>query len=138
MKAEGKAKSGVMYLPLLNKTIDFAISPRTVIAHKSEESRWTFATGMYTPYATGANHSRTGDPTRYGSRRAVQQHLIYQHPTASYQVTPELSLGIGVGAGQTAQVRNPSAQPQRPDGPDPGAWRSHRRDGHSPLDLSLL
>lgn len=104
MKAVGKAKSGVMYLPLLNKTIDFAISPRTCLAHKGEGSRWTFATGMYTPYATGANHSRTGDPTRFGSRRAVQQHLIYQHPTASYQVTPELSIGAGVGAGQTAQV----------------------------------
>lgn len=113
MKAVGKAKSGVMYLPILNKTIDFAISPRTVIAHKSEGSRWTFATGMYTPFATGANHSRTGDPTRYGSRRAVQQHLIYQHPTASYQVTPELSLGAAVGVGQTAQyadihLRSPS------------------------------
>lgn len=104
MKAVGKAKSGVMYLPLLNRTIDFAISPRTVIAHKSEGSKWTFATGMYTPYATGANHSRTGDPTWFGSRRAVQQHLIYQHPTASYQVTPELSIGMGVGVGQTAQV----------------------------------
>lgn len=104
MRAVGQAKSGVMYLPILNKTIDFAISPRTVIAHKSEGSKWTYATGMYTPYATGANHSRTGDPTWFGSRRAVQQHLIYQHPTASYQVTPELSLGAGVGAGQTAQV----------------------------------
>jgi long-subunit fatty acid transport protein len=68
---------------------------------------------MYTPYATGANHTSKNDPTRFGSRRAVQQHLIYQHPTASYQVTPELSLGIGVGAGQTAQfaqvdMRSPS------------------------------
>jgi long-subunit fatty acid transport protein len=104
LKAEGKAKSGLMYLPILNQTIDFAISPRTVFAHKSEASKWTFATGMYTPYATGANHSGKGDPTWFGSRRGVQQHLIYQHPTASYQVSPELSIGMGVGTGQTAQV----------------------------------
>ncbi len=102
LKAEGTAESGVMYIPIYDRPINFQISPRTSLVHQPEDSRWTLATGMYTPYATGANHSGSGDPTQYGSKRAYQQHLIYQAPSASYQVTDELSLGVSVGVGQTA------------------------------------
>lgn len=102
LKAEGSAESGVMYIPIYDKPINFQISPRTSLAYKPEDSKWTLATGMYTPYATGANHTGSGDPTRFGGKRAYQQHLIYQAPAASYEVSDKLALGFSVGMGQTA------------------------------------
>ena len=106
LKASGDADSGVMYIPLVNRSINFAISPRTALAHREPGSRWTFATGMYAPFATGANHGASDDPARFGGKRAWQSHLIYQAPTASYQVTDNLSVGLGMGAGQTTMGAN--------------------------------
>ena len=113
LKASGSAKSGRMFIPIYNEPINFAISPRTAVTHRSEGSRWTFATGMYAPYATGADHSGKDDPTRWGGKAAYVSHLIYQAPTAAFQVTDNLSVGLGVGAGMTAagsitDIRGPS------------------------------
>lgn len=113
LKAKGHATSGVMYLPLINRSINFAISPRTALANRAPGSKWTFATGMYAPYATGFNHGYKGDPHRFGGKRAFQSHLIYQAPTAAYQINPNLSVGIGIGIGQTSMgaefdIRSPS------------------------------
>ena len=106
LKASGTANSSIMYLPVINRTLNFAISPRTAVAHKSEGSRWTFATGMYSPYATGANHGSRDDPAQFGGKKAQLMHLIYQAPTVAYQVTDKLAVGVGMGAGQTSVNAN--------------------------------
>ena len=113
LKVEGTAESGRMYIPIYDRPINFSISPRTSLSRRSEDSRLTLATGMYTPFATGVNHGDPDDPTRFGSKRVYQQHLIYQAPSASYQVTDNLSVGLSVGLGQTAfgaqlEARSPS------------------------------
>jgi len=99
---EGTAQSGRMYIPIYDEAINFQISPRTSLAYRGEDSRLTLATGMYTPFATGANHADSDDPTRFGGRRAYMQHLIYQAPSASYELTDRLAVGLSMGFGQSA------------------------------------
>ena len=93
--------SGVMYIPILNRTINFLIGPSMGISTKKPGSRWTFAIANYAPFAGGLNHP-SDSPVSWGGRTLYQQHLIYAAPGASYQLTPNLALGMSVGIGQTA------------------------------------
>ncbi len=97
----GKISSGRMYLPIYDDTINFLGGPCAGLSTRKPGSRWTFAVGNYAPFAAGANH-KSDDSVRFNGRSLVLQHLIYAAPAVSYQVTDDLSLGLCVGAGQTA------------------------------------
>lgn len=99
---EDTNSSGLMYLPIYDDTINFLIGPTAAIASREPDSKWTFALGNYAPFAGGFAY-KTDSPIRYGVQDVWQQHLIYAAPAVSYQMTPTLSLGLTVGAGQTAQ-----------------------------------
>ncbi len=93
--------SGMMYVPIYNKTIKFLIAPTMGVSYRKPESRWTFAVGNYVPYGGGFNFNGDG-PSAWNGRSLALQHLIYAAPAASYKLTPDLSLGMSVGMGQTA------------------------------------
>ena len=93
--------SGMMYIPILNKTANFLIGPTMGVSYRKPASRWTFAVGNYAPFAGGFNHS-SDSPCAWDARALTLQHLIYASPAASYKLTPDLSVGMSVGMGQTA------------------------------------
>ena len=99
---EGTNSDGRMYVPLVDETIDFLAGPSLGASSRSPGSRWTFAIGNYAPFAVGLVHGDKDDPTRYGGKSVYWQHLVYAAPAASYEVTPDLSMGLSVGMGQTA------------------------------------
>jgi len=93
--------SGALYVPILNKTVNFLVGPSSGLSTRQPGSRWTFAIANYAPFAGGLNY-KSGSPVSWGGRTLFQQHLIYAAPGASYQLTPTLALGVSVGIGQTA------------------------------------
>ncbi len=111
--AEGTNTSGKMFIPIINQTLNFLISPTLGIAYKKPGSKWTFAIGNYAPFAVGLVHGNKNDPSRFGGWEVYQQHLIYAAPAVSYQLTDHLAVGLAVGMGQTAlgaqvDMRNPN------------------------------
>ncbi len=98
---EDTNSSGVLYLPIINRKVNFLIGPTAGLAVKEPGSRWTFAVANYAPFAGGLNH-KADSPVKYGGRTVYQQHLIYAAPGASYKISPNLAVGISVGVGQTA------------------------------------
>lgn len=93
--------SGVLYLPIYDDTVNFLAGPTAGLSSRKPGSKWTFAVGNYAPFAGGMNH-KSDSPANFGVRTLYLQHLIYASPAASYQITPTLSLGMSVGAAQTA------------------------------------
>jgi len=93
--------SAVMYVPIYDHKINFLAGPSAGLSSRKPGSKWTFAIGNYAPYAGGMNY-KSDSPARFGIRTLYLQHLIYAMPAVSYQITPTLSLGMSVGAGQTA------------------------------------
>lgn len=93
--------TGLLYIPIANKTIDFLGAPTSALSARTPGSRWTFAFMAYMPFGGGFKY-RKNSAARWLGTEFYQQHLVYAAPTASYQVSPTLSLGISVGFGQTA------------------------------------
>jgi len=109
----GKSSGGRMYIPIIDETLDFLVSPGVGLSYRKPGSKWTFALSQYAPFAVGMRHDDPHDPVRYQGKAVYQQHLIYVAPGASYQLTDTLSLGLSVGMGQTAmgaevEMRAPS------------------------------
>ena len=98
---EGTNTSGRMYLPFYGD-LDFMATASLGVAKKEPDSKWTFALGNYAPFGVGIVHGNANDPSRFGGKAVGRQHLIYAAPSASYQLTDSLSLGVSVGMGQTA------------------------------------
>ncbi len=98
---EDTNSSGVMYVPIYDDSINFLAGPAAGLSYRKPGSKWTFAIGNYAPYAGGMNYAHDS-PARFGVRTLYLQHLIYAMPAVSYQISDNLSLGISVGAGQTA------------------------------------
>lgn len=99
--AEDANSSGMMYIPIYDHTINFLIAPTMGLAYRKPASRWTFAVANYVPFGGGMNH-KSDSPVNYNGRSLALQHLIYVSPAASYKITPDLSVGMSVGMGQTA------------------------------------
>ncbi len=99
---EGTNSSGRMYVPIVNESIDFLIAPTAGLSYRPPNSRWSYALANYVPFGVGFNHDDDMDPVRYGAKSVYEQHLVYMAPSISYRVTPKLSVGLTVGAGQTA------------------------------------
>jgi long-subunit fatty acid transport protein len=98
---EGTNSHNRMYLPFYGP-VDFLIGPNLGLSTRKEDSRWTFAYANYAPYGGGMAHRDEGDPMRYGLKSLYLQHLIYAAPTAAYQVSETLSVGVSIGMGQTS------------------------------------
>lgn len=98
---EGTNSSGRMSLPFLGPQ-NFLVSPAIGLSHRAPGSDWTFAIGLYAPFAIGFIHAKENDPSRFGGQSVYQQHLIFAAPAVSYQVNKTLSIGASVGLGQTA------------------------------------
>lgn len=98
---EDTNSSGVMYIPIYNKTINFLIGPTMGLSSREPDSKWTFAVANYASFAGGINH-KSDSPVNWGGRTLYQQHMVYVAPAASFQLTPTLSLGTAAGLGQTA------------------------------------
>jgi long-subunit fatty acid transport protein len=110
---EGTNSAGRMYIPLLDQTVDFLVSPTLGLSTREKGSRWTFALGQYAPFAVGLVHGDDDDPARWGGKSVYQQHLIYAAPAVGYQLHGTLSVGLSVGLGQTAmgaevEMRSPN------------------------------
>jgi long-subunit fatty acid transport protein len=110
--AERTNSSGRMYIPFYGP-VDMLFSVNLGISSRKPDSKWTVAYANYAPYGGGLAHRDPDDPLRYGCKSVYLQHLIYAAPTASYQMTDTLSLGVSIGMGQTAlgvelDMRNPN------------------------------
>ncbi|MCE5210027.1 MAG: outer membrane protein transport protein [Deltaproteobacteria bacterium] len=98
---DGGTEKGRMYLPLMDKTIDFLVGPGFGLSHRTPGSRWTFAYSAYAPFAGGWVYD-DDDPSRYGGKALYLQHIIYAGPAVSYRVNNNISLGASFGLGQSA------------------------------------
>ncbi|MCF8025074.1 MAG: outer membrane protein transport protein [Desulfobacteraceae bacterium] len=98
---EGTNNRNRMYIPFYGP-VDMLVGANLGISSRKEDSKWTFAYANYAPYGGGFAHREEGDPMRFGSKSLYLQHLVYAAPTAAYQVSRELSVGISMGLGQTA------------------------------------
>jgi long-subunit fatty acid transport protein len=88
------------------------IAPNLGISYQPENSRWTFAYGIYSPFAVGV--SRGDGCAEYGGERVMRDRIIYASPTIAYKLTDSLSLGASLGVGYasigaTINVRAPNA-----------------------------
>ena len=99
--SEGTNDRNRMYIPFYGP-VDILVGANLGIASKKPDSRWTIAYANYAPYGGGFAHRDKDDPMRYGSKSLYLQHLVYAAPTAAYQVSDELSVGVSIGLGQTA------------------------------------
>lgn len=103
-----------MYLPLMGEADMDSVSMPTpfgfslaaapfpfAMSYREPNSRWTFGFGIYAP-ALGGFYRDEDDPARYNGRSLSMQHIIYAAPSASYQMTDTLSVGLSVGLGQAA------------------------------------
>ncbi|HMA67228.1 MAG TPA: hypothetical protein VKO20_05365, partial [Desulfosalsimonadaceae bacterium] len=98
---EGTNDRNRMYIPFYGP-VDILVGANLGIASQKEDSRWTLAYANYAPYGGGFAHRDEDDPMRYGSKSLYLQHLVYAAPTAAYQVTDDLAVGLSIGMGQTA------------------------------------
>jgi long-subunit fatty acid transport protein len=102
---EGTNASGQMYIPGLDKTLDFLIVPTFGLSHRSPGSKWTFGYSAYVPY--GGGWRQGGDnPARFDGQDLYLQHMIYAAPSVSYRINKTLSIGASFGLGQTAMGVN--------------------------------
>ncbi len=93
--------SAIFYVPIYDDTVNFLAGAAGGISYRRPGSKWTFAVGNYAPFAGGEAY-KTNSPARWAVQDHWQQHFIYLSPAVSYQMTPTFSVGLSVGAGQTA------------------------------------
>ena len=63
---------------------------------KPRDSRWTFATAVYTPMASGYIRDED-DPGRFLGKRMAMTKITYFSPSVGYRVTDTFSVGLSVG-----------------------------------------
>jgi len=100
---KGAVRNGRIYIPFagpINLPVLAAPVP-SGMSYRKPCSKWTFANGIYAPFAGGFEHSHE-EPERYQGEAVYLQHLMYASPSFSYQVNDQLSLGLSFGFGQTA------------------------------------
>jgi long-subunit fatty acid transport protein len=116
LSGKGGRNDGLsLYIPYIGSIdIPFYAGPVSVgVSHRKKESRWTFASGFYLPYAGGYYHDSEKNPTRFDAEKVYLERMIYSAPTCSYRINDDLSVGFGIGAGQNTmgisiQIREPN------------------------------
>ncbi|MBF0449737.1 MAG: outer membrane protein transport protein [Candidatus Magnetomorum sp.] len=112
--SKGFVRNGRIYLPFagaINLPVLVAPVP-SGMSFRQACSKWTFANGIYAPFAGGFEHSHE-ESERFQGEEVYLQHLMYASPSVSYQVNDQLSVGVSFGFGQTAMgaltdVRSPA------------------------------
>ncbi|ETR70669.1 MAG: aromatic hydrocarbon degradation membrane protein [Candidatus Magnetoglobus multicellularis str. Araruama] len=100
---KGAVRNGRIYIPFaggINLPVLAAPVP-SGMSYRKPCSKWTFANGIYAPFAGGFEHSHE-EPERFQGEAVYLQHLMYASPSVSYQVNDQLALGLSLGMGQTA------------------------------------
>lgn len=105
--SSGTTTSGAVRYPL-SGVKNFMGFPNLGISHRTYGSKWTFAFGMYAPYAGGFNHGHSNDPARFGGERAYNQRFVYAAPGLAFQVSDTLSIGFSICLGQSSRGLNQS------------------------------
>jgi len=110
---EGSTTSGLVYVPLLDTTINSLAAPVFGLSHRTPGSNWTFGFSSYAPFAAGFVRGDPNDLARYDGSSIYMQHLIYAAPAVSYKVNSSFSVGAAFGLGQTAMglqtnIRDPN------------------------------
>lgn len=89
-----------IYLPIYGSpswSLPAAFAAGLGLAFHEPESKWTFGSATYVPQAVGIDRTKDpNDPGRFDGRKVVIQRLVYLSPTAAYQLTDTLSLGVSV------------------------------------------
>ncbi|MCF6247852.1 MAG: outer membrane protein transport protein [Desulfobacula sp.] len=102
---EGDVTGLVIYVPGYGDSVTL---PATVllptnagISYRAPNSRWTFATGLYSPLIGGFAREGADNPFRYGTYDYYWQHMIFS-PSVSFKATSSLSFGVSIGLGFSA------------------------------------
>jgi len=100
---ESEIKYGKIFMPGIGPiNMPVLIAPAPLgISYREPGSRWTFATGIYAPYAGGLTHEAK-DPARYQGKSVYIQHIIVAAPTFSYKFSDTFSFGLSIGIGMSA------------------------------------
>ncbi|MDC8785030.1 OmpP1/FadL family transporter [Roseateles koreensis] len=89
-----------IYLPMYGSpswSLPAAVAAGLGLAFHEPDSKWTFGTATYVPQGVGIDRTKDpNDPARFDGRKVVIQRLVYLSPTAAYQVSDTLSLGVSV------------------------------------------
>ncbi len=101
INTKGKSTDASMVIPWVGDT-SVLVAPSLGFSYRVPGSRWAFAVGQYMPFCAGIEYGNINDPCRYLGRRASIQRLIVAAPTAAYQLTDSLSIGVSVGIGMAA------------------------------------
>jgi long-subunit fatty acid transport protein len=100
---KGAVRNGRIYIPFagpINLPVLAAPVP-SGMSYRKPCSKWTFANGIYAPFAGGFEHSHE-EPERFQGEAVYLQHLMYASPSVSYQINDQMALGLSFGFGQTA------------------------------------
>ncbi len=94
--------SGMMYIPVIDTTLNFLVGGDMGFSYRKPGSNWTFGYLIYTPDAGGWVNGDADNPARYELKSMYLQHLVYFGPALSYRVNQNFSIGFSVAVGQTA------------------------------------
>lgn len=103
-------RSVSLYAPILNKFINLPAGmpvaiPFGAVAYRAPDSKITYADGFYAPLAVGFNQKK-GDPGNYMGEIVSLERITYLSPSASYQVSDNLSVGASIGISYAAVALN--------------------------------
>lgn len=105
---DGKStvRSVSLYIPVLKKIINLPAGmpvaiPFGAVAYRAPDSKITYANGFYAPLAVGFNQEK-GDSGNFMGEMVALERITYLSPSASYQVSDNLSLGASIGISYAA------------------------------------
>ncbi|CBL44618.1 conserved hypothetical protein [gamma proteobacterium HdN1] len=97
---KSSTSTAVVKLPFMDKAkewpLPFVVAPLGGVAYRPPESKLTFATSVYVPFAAGYKRE-DDDPARYMGKYLSVVRLSYLTPSVGWRVNDELSLGFSVG-----------------------------------------
>ncbi|GAC1376536.1 MAG: outer membrane protein transport protein [Aquirhabdus sp.] len=108
--AKSKVKSVSLYVPILDKIVNMpkglpVAIPFGAVAYRAPDSKITYADGFYAPLAVGFNQEK-GDPGNFMGEMVSLERITYLSPSASYQVSDNLSLGASIGISYASVALN--------------------------------
>ena len=80
---------------------DLLYIPQLGISHTPQDSRWTFAYGVYAPFGLHGWWNSSNANNRYDTSETYNDRIIYASPTIAYKIRDNLSVGFSVGMGST-------------------------------------
>lgn len=108
--AKSNVKSVSLYVPILDKIVNMpkglpVAIPFGAVAYRAPDSKITYADGFYAPLAVGFNQKK-GDPGNFMGEMVSLERITYLSPSASYQVSDNLSVGASIGISYASVALN--------------------------------